>query len=108
MWFSGIEKLADKKVKNCLLSQAASTKSPLLEPLQMTLLPSAPQKEVALDFARPFPSGDYIVVVTNEFSRFPEVEILTSTSAKAVIPKLDAIYARQGMPDVLKSDNDLP
>ena len=48
------------------------------------------------------------MVVTDEFSRFPEVEILTSTSAKAVIPKLDAIFARQGIPDVLKSDNGPP
>ena len=45
------------------------------------------------------------MVVTDAFSRFSEVEILTSTSAKAVIPKLDAILARQGIPDVLKSDN---
>ena len=56
-------------------------------------------------FAGPFPSGDYIMVVIDEFSRFPEVELLTSTSAKAVIPKLDAMFARQGVPDILKSDN---
>ena len=37
-----------------------------------------------------------------------EVELLTSTSAKAVIPKLDAIFARQGVPDILKSDNGPP
>ena len=33
------------------------------------------------------------------------MEIIRSTSAKAVIPKLDAIFARQGIPDELKSDN---
>ena len=86
MWFPGIGKLAEEKVKNCLSCQAASTKSPPREPLPMTPLPSAPRKEVAVDFAGPFPSGDYIMVVTDEFSRFPEVEILTSTSATAVIP----------------------
>jgi len=48
------------------------------------------------------------MVVTDEFSRFPEVETLTSTSARVVIPKLDAIFARQGIPDVLKSDNGPP
>lgn len=48
------------------------------------------------------------MVVIDEFSRFPEVELLTSTSAKAVIPKLDAIFARQGVPDILKSDNGPP
>jgi len=69
----------------------------------MIKLPSAPWREVAIDFAGPFPSGDYIMVVIDEFSRFPEGELLTSTSAKAVIPKLDAIFARQGVPDILKS-----
>ena len=48
------------------------------------------------------------MVVTDQFSRFPEVKILTTTSARAVIPKLDAIFARQGIPDVLKSDNGPP
>jgi len=41
----------------------------------MTPLPSASGKEVAVDFAGLFPPGDYIMVVTDEFSRFPEVEI---------------------------------
>ena len=107
VWFPGIDKLAEE-VKNHLSCQAASTKSPPLEPLRMTPLPSAPWKDVAVDFAGPFPSGDYIMVVTDEFSRFPEVEILTSTSARTVIPKLDAIFARQGIPDVQKSDNGPP
>jgi len=74
----------------------------------MIPLPSAPWKEVVVDFAGPFPSGDYIMVVTDEISCFPEVEILTSTSAKVVIPKLDAIVARQGILDVLKNDNGPP
>ena len=48
------------------------------------------------------------MVVVDEFSRFPRVELLTSTSAKAVVPKLDAIFSRQGAPDILKSDNGPP
>ena len=70
----------------------------------MTTLPSAPWKEVAVDFPGPFPSGDYIMEVEDEFNRFPEVELLTSTSPKAVVPKLDTIFSRQGVPDILKSD----
>jgi transposase InsO family protein len=49
------------------------------------------------------------MVVIDEYSRFAKFEIiLTSTSARAVIPKLDAIFSRQGIPDVLKSDNGPP
>ena len=74
----------------------------------MTPLPSGPWKEVSTDFAGPYPSGEYIMVAIDEYSRFSEVEILSSTSAKSVIPKLDAIFSRQGIPDVLKSDNGPP
>ena len=108
VWFPGIDKLTEDKVKNCLSCQEATAKSPPPEPLRMITLPSAPWKEVAVDFAGPFPSGDYIVVVVDEFSPFPEVQLLTSTSAKAVVPKLDAIFSRQGVPDILKSGNGPP
>ena len=52
-----------------------------------------------MDFLGPFPSGDYLLVVIDEYNRFPEVEIVKSTSAKSVIPRLDAIFARQGIPN---------
>ena len=107
VWFPGIDKLTEEK-KNCLSCQAATAKSPPPEPLWRTTLPSAPWKEVAADFAGPFLSGNYIMVVVDEFSRFPRVELLTSTSAKAVVPKLDAVFSRQGVPDILKSDNGPP
>ena len=42
--------------------------------------------KVSIDFCGPFPSGDYFLIVIDEFSRFPEVEILKSTSSRAVIP----------------------
>ena len=74
----------------------------------MTPVPKAPWKELAIDFLGPLPSGDYLIVVIDEYSRFPEIEIVTSNSARSTIPKLDAIFARQGTPDVLKSDNGLP
>ena len=78
------------------------------EPLKMTPLPKAPWKQVARDFLGPFPTGEYLLVVIDEFSRFPEVEIFTTISARAVIPRLDAIFARQVIPENLKSDNGPP
>jgi transposase InsO family protein len=67
-----------------------------------------PWQEVAVDFVGSLPSGELLLVVIDEFSRFPKVEIVTTTSAKAVIPKLDNIFSRQGFPVVLKSDNSSP
>ena len=109
VWFPSIDKLVEEKVKTCLPCQAATTgTSTSPEPLIMTTLPDAPWKEVAADFVGPFPSGELLLVVIDEFSRFPEVEIINSTSAKTVIPKLDNIFSRQGVPCVLKTDNGPP
>ncbi|CAB3983099.1 Retrovirus-related Pol poly, partial [Paramuricea clavata] len=47
-------------------------------------------------------------LVIDCYSRFPEVETLKSISAKKVIPKLDSIFARHGIPAQLISDNGPP
>ena len=109
VWFPGIDKMVKDKVDNCLACQAVTpSKSSPVEPLQMTPLPRGPWKMLAMDFLGPFPSSDYLLVVIDEHSRFPEVEIVKSTSAKSVIPRLDAIFARQGIPNELKTDNGPP
>ena len=108
VWFSGIDKMVENKIRNCLACQATTTRQETREPVKSTVLPKAPWKEISIDFCGPFPSGDCLLVVIDDYSRFPEVEILTSTSARAVIPKLDAIFSRQGIPDIVKSDNGPP
>ena len=109
VWFPGVDMMVKEKVDSCLPCQEETTcKAQRLEPLRMTPLPTAPWKELAMDFLGPLPSGDCLMVVIDEYSRFPEVEIVTSTSARSTIPKLDAIFARQGIPEVLKSDNGPP
>jgi transposase InsO family protein len=67
-----------------------------------------PWEKVKVDFYRPLPSGHYAVVVIDCYSRFPEVEILKSISAKKVIPKLHSIFARHSIPAQLVSDNGPP
>ena len=47
----------------------------------MTPLPKAPWKQVATDFVGPFPTGEYLLVIIDEFSPFLDVEILTTISA---------------------------
>jgi hypothetical protein len=109
VWFPCIDKIVEQKVKTCLPCQAVTTdthRHP--EPLIMTPLPDAPRQEVAVDFVGPFPSGELLLVVIDEFSRFPKVVIVTTTSAKSVIPKLDNIFSHQGVPVVLKSENGPP
>ena len=72
----------------------------------MTLLPPSPWHTVHIDICRPFPTGEYLLVI-DAYSRFPEVNIVLSTTAKGKILKLECIFATHGIP-VIKSDNGLP
>ena len=49
-----------------------------------------------------------LLVVIGDYSRFPEVEIIGSTSANTVVPKLDSIFSRQGIPEMVHTDNGPP
>ena len=78
------------------------------EPLKMSELPAAPWTEVSVDFCGAFPSGDYLLVIVDDYSRYPIVEITKSTSAKAIFPILDNVFSSFGIPQVVKTDNGPP
>ena len=91
VWFPNMGKFVKNFIDQCIVCQA-SAKPNAPEPLQSTAMPNRPWEEVKVDFCSPFPSGHYVLVVIDCYSRFPEVEILKSTSAPKVIPKLDTIF----------------
>ena len=109
VWLPDIDKMVEANVKMCLPCQASTQRrSSPPEPLKPCPLPAKAWTNVAVDFVGPFPTGEYLIVVIDEYSRYPEVEILTTTSEKAAIPKIGAIFSRQGIPEILKSDNGPP
>ena len=95
------------KVEQCVACQANSLGS-RPNPLQMSPLPPEPWHTVHVDFCGPFPTGEYLFVVIDAYSRFPEVEVVHSTAANTVIPKMDRIFATHGLPQVVRSDNAPP
>ena len=107
VWFPEIEKLVKEEIDTCIACQATGQPNPQ-EPLQPTPLPEGPWKELKVDFCGPLPQDQYLLVIIDTYSRYPEVEHVTTTSARATIPKLDAIFARHGIPDEVKSDNGPP
>ena len=74
----------------------------------MTPLSDCAWEEVSAGFYGPLFNDEYLVVIIDDYSRYPEVEIISSLSAKSVIPKFDAIFARHSIPKVVKTDNDPP
>ena len=105
VWFPKIDELTEHLIKSCLPCQSAVQHNSR-EPLQMSKLPNAPWQEVSVDFCEV--EGSYLLVVIDDYSRYPEVQLLHSTSVKAVIPHLDRIFSTFGIPKVLRSDNGPP
>ena len=67
-----------------------------------------PWQNVGIDFCGPFPSGELILVVIDERSRYPAIEVVTSTSAKSTMLALTKIFAIHRIPEQMKSDNGPP
>jgi len=66
----------------------------------MSPLPAALWKEISVDFAN-LQDKEYMFLITDDYSRCPEVEVVKSTSAATVIPKLDKVFSEFGVPDVV-------
>ena len=71
-------------------------------------MPPKPWQVIHGDFCGPFPSGDYLLVLMDEHSRFPEVEIIRSTSTPVTIERLEKIFSAHGFPVEFVSDNGPP
>ncbi|XP_045178192.2 uncharacterized protein K02A2.6-like [Mercenaria mercenaria] len=102
-----MDKTVEEACKSCIVCQAASPGC-APDPIKPTSLPRDVFSEVSCDFCGPFPDGYLLLVVICDYSRFPIVERVRSTSAETVIPRLESIFSIFGYPDVLRTDNGPP
>ncbi|XP_064469961.1 uncharacterized protein K02A2.6-like [Ornithodoros turicata] len=65
--------------------------------------PERPWQEVVVDLF--YLSDKWFLLVTDYYSRYPELAPLTNLTSSAVIDHLKSIFARHGTPEVLISDN---
>ena len=107
IWFPGIDNDVKHLIDNCIPCQAVtSAKKPA--PLRMNELPPAPWHTLHLDHCGPFPTGEYILVVIDAYTRYPEIAIVKSTSASTTINHLSRIFATHGLPSRVITDNGPP
>ena len=100
VYFPNIDKLVEETCQSCIPCLAATEKN-VLEPLKKGKMPENAFDQVYLDFCGPFPDGKdgkYLLVLIDEHSRFPIVEILSSINAKTEITVLDKIFSKCGIP----------
>lgn len=95
---------AVKKYFECPISTAESH----AEPAKMTKLSAGPWTVVQADFRGPFPNGEYALVVTEQYSRYPEVEFTKMTSFEGKREELKKIFSTHGVLQILKTDNRPP
>ncbi|XP_055632618.1 uncharacterized protein K02A2.6-like [Toxorhynchites rutilus septentrionalis] len=71
--------------------------------LELSIL--VPDADVAIDFLGPLPSGDYLLVIIDCFSRYKEVEVLRKITACETANRLESIFVRLGYPRTITLDN---
>ena len=104
IWFPTIDDSVNLKLDKCIACHANSSGNHP-DPLQISPLPPEHWQKVHMDFCSPFPTGKYQFVVTDAYSRFPEVDIVYSTLSSAIIPRIDKIFSLHGIPLRVRSDN---
>ena len=102
-WWINLDKDIEEKGKSCIHCQSNQT-HPAATPLHPWAWPGTPWKRIHLDFAGPY-LGHMFLVVVEAHSKWPEVEIMSSTTAEKTVERLRSIFAHIGLPEQLVSDN---
>ena len=76
----------------------------ITQSLKPTAIPNWPWQKLVMDFKGPITSKVYFFLTIDEYSKFLEVEIETSTSAEMVIPKLHHMFCTYRIPEEIKID----
>lgn len=108
VWFPGMDAVVENSVKNCASCQLLAPEPRAIEPLKMSELPGSAWENLSMDFCGPLPSGEYLFVIIDEYTRYPVVEVVRSVAAKTVIPVLDKVISAYGIPRLIKTDNGSP
>jgi hypothetical protein len=106
LWFPGMD-MTERIIRGCRLCQIATLQTARM-PLKMIPLPNETMEKVAADFYGPLPTGEYLLLVTCKYSIYPFIEVVNSTSARAVIPKFKIIFSEFGYPSKIMADNGSP
>ena len=58
-----------------------------------------------MDTLGPLPSGEYLLVIIDDYSRFPVVEVLQNQTCDTIIQKMHYVFCTYGLPEQMKTDN---
>ncbi|XP_029158172.1 uncharacterized protein K02A2.6-like [Nylanderia fulva] len=102
-WWPKIDKEIEEITKNCKAC-ATFLNNPRIKVKHAWEAASEPFERVHIDFAGPFMSHTFLVLV-DSYTKWPEVHIVKNMSVQNTIEKCREIFAKFGLPRVLVSDN---
>ena len=107
LWWPGLDSDVEGMIKRCNVCLSVNPEGgEQLEPLRITPFPERPFSTVHIDLFGPLPSGETILGVIDEYSKWPELYVLTGgVSTQDVVGALDKLFARYGYVDQVVSDN---
>ena len=106
VWWPNMDKQVEQFVKACHPCQLVGPRSKT-EPIRSTTLPEVPWGDIAVDLLE-IPGGKHLLVVVDNYSRWPEVILLKKTDASHVTRAMEGIFQTHGIPESVRSDNGPP
>lgn len=103
VWWPGLNQDIARMVQSCQACQENQRASRHVK-ITPWPFPEKPWSRLPVDFGGPF-KGHYFLVVVDTFSKWVEVLPVTTPSAGATIAALRQVFAAQGLPDLIVSDN---
>ncbi|XP_064488358.1 uncharacterized protein K02A2.6-like [Ornithodoros turicata] len=105
VWWPGLDKAIEMKVKHCdPCAAVAAQEVPV--PLHQWEPPDGPWVRLHADFAEP--QGVHYLIIIDAFSKWPYVKCMSKTTASKTVDALADVFAQNGFPDVLVTDNGPP
>lgn len=102
MWWAGLDEDLEKFIKSCEAC-AALRPSPPKASLINWQNSGKPWSRVHVDYAGPI-EKQYFLIITDSFSKWPEVFKTKTITAEYTIRKLREVFARFGLPEMIVSD----
>ena len=94
-------------VESCLPCQAAQARTET-EPLKPTELSAGPWQDLHADYKGPIGKEYDLHEFIDQYSKFPVVQVVKSTSWEHLKPGLEEAFAMHGIPERITTDRGLP
>ncbi|KAI7797754.1 hypothetical protein IRJ41_019638, partial [Triplophysa rosa] len=109
-WWPRMDDLVHTILRACVTCQASDKSAKMVTaPMQPVEYPKGPFQHVAIDIVGPFERGaadcKFAITLIAYFSKWPEVRFASSVTTQTVMKFLTTIFAREGNPCTITSDN---